>query len=263
MAGFEVLPDVAIGTFSFAKYLMWKDLVERADRLKESALVRHLIDRDGALSTGTGGSPRADELDKTVHPAALFTPLPADSSQLVAVVRSADGQDFVLDGPPGTGKSQTIANMIAHNLALGRRVLFVAEKRAALDVVQRRLADKGLGPFCLELHSAKATKSAVLQQLDRAWTTRDALSAEEWEREASEARRLRDELNAVVAVLHRREPNGLTIHRAIGRAVGSICAEARFPRLRATRCRRHVAFPRHRAPPRTGPRSRDRPAGRA
>jgi very-short-patch-repair endonuclease len=219
MAGFEVLPDVAIGTFSFAKYLMWKDLVDRADQLKESALVRHLIDRDGTLATGTGGSPRADELDRIVQPASLFTPLPADSSQLLAVVRSADGQDFVLDGPPGTGKSQTIANMIAHNLALGRRVLFVAEKRAALDVVQRRLADKGLGPLCLELHSAKATKSAVLQQLDRAWTTRDALSAEEWEREASETRRLRDELNAVVAVLHRREPNGLTIHRAIGHAV--------------------------------------------
>lgn len=219
MAGFEVLPAVALGTFSFAKYLMWKDLVDRADRLKESALVRHLIDRDGTVAVDRGGFPSATDLDATVDPAALFTPLPADSSQLVAVVASGEGRHFVLDGPPGTGKSQTIANMIAHNLALGRRVLFVAEKRAALEVVQRRLAEKGLAPFCLELHSAKATKSAVLKQLDQAWTTSDALSAEEWAQEANEAKRLRDVTNAIVALLHRREPNGWTIHRAIGRTV--------------------------------------------
>lgn len=219
MAGFEVVPDVALGTFSFAKYLMWKDLVDRADRLKESALVRHLIDRDGAVAVDSGGFPRAEELDATIKPGALFTPLPADSSQLVAVVASGEGRHFVLDGPPGTGKSQTIANIIAHNLALGRRVLFVAEKRAALEVVQRRLADKGLAPFCLELHSAKATKSAVLKQLDHAWTTRDALSEEQWAQEANEAQRLRDETNAIVALLHRREPNGWTIHRAIGRTM--------------------------------------------
>jgi len=219
IAGFEVVPEVALGTFSFAKYLMWKDLVDRADRLKESPLVRHLIDRDGSVQVDKGSFPRPEEMDAKVNPASLFTPLPADSSQLVAVVASAEGRDFVLDGPPGTGKSQTIANIIAHNLALGRRVLFVAEKRAALEVVQRRLAEKGLAPFCLELHSAKATKAAVLKQLDSAWTTRDALTQEEWEREAAESRRLRDELNEVVALLHRCEPNGWTIHRAIGRTV--------------------------------------------
>ena len=219
IVGFEVVPDVALGTFSFAKYLMWKDLVDRADRLKESPLVRHLIDRDGSVAVDKGPFPRADEMDAKIDPANLFTPLPADSSQLVAVVASAEGRNFVLDGPPGTGKSQTIANMIAHNLALGRRVLFVAEKRAALDVVHRRLADKGLAPFCLELHSAKATKSAVLKQLDSAWTARDELTAEEWEREAVETRRLRDELNAVVALLHRPDASGWTIHRAIGRTV--------------------------------------------
>jgi hypothetical protein len=219
MAGFEVVSDVALSTFSFAKYLMWKDLVDRADRLKESPLVRHLIDRDGSVQIDKGGFPQPVEMDTKVDPASLFTPLPADSSQLAAIVASAEGRDFVLDGPPGTGKSQTIANMIAHNLALGRRVLFVAEKRAALEVVQRRLADKGLAPFCLELHSAKATKSAVLKQLDSAWTTRDALTQEEWEREAAETRQLRNDLNEIVALLHRREPNGWTIHRAIGRTV--------------------------------------------
>jgi hypothetical protein len=217
--GFEVVPDVMLGTFSFAKYLMWKDLVDRSDRLKESPIVRHLIEREGVDFAMRGEFPRADRLDDSVDPAALFTPLPADSSQLAAVVASAHGHDFVLDGPPGTGKSQTIANMIAHNLALGRRVLFVAEKMAALDVVQRRLAEKGLGEFCLELHSTKATKAEVLKRLDRAWTTRETMSAEEWAREAAEAKRLRDGLNDVVRLLHRREANGLTVHRAIGRVV--------------------------------------------
>lgn len=219
MPGFEVVPDVVLGTFSFAKYLMWRDLVDRADRLKESPLVRHLIERDGDAFGDREGFPKPCDLDRIVSPAELFAPLPADSSQLAAVVASARGHSFVLDGPPGCGKSQTIANMIAHNLALGRRVLFVAEKRAALDVVQRRLADKGLGPFCLELHSAKATKAAVLKQLDAAWTTRDELTADEWAREAEAARTLRDELNEVVALLHRIEPNGWSIHRAIGVSV--------------------------------------------
>lgn len=219
IAGFEVVPEVALATFSFAKYLMWKDLVDRADRLKESPLVRHLIDRDGSVQVDKGGFPRSEEMDARVDPASLFTPLPADSSQLVAVIASAQQRDFVLDGPPGTGKSQTIANIIAHNLALGRRVLFVAEKRAALDVVHRRLADRGLAPFCLELHSAKATKTAVLKQLDSAWTVRDALTQEDWDREAADTRRARDELNGVVETLHRRDACGLTIHRAIGRTV--------------------------------------------
>ncbi|UUL82339.1 DUF3320 domain-containing protein [Sphingomonas qomolangmaensis] len=219
MAGFEVVPEVVLGTFSFAKYLMWKDLVDRADRLKESPLVRHLIERDGDVVGAKGPFPRADALDAQIDPSTLFTPLPADSSQLAAVVASAKGHDFVLDGPPGTGKSQTIANIIAHNLALGRRVLFVAEKKAALDVVHRRLSDKGLAPFCLELHSAKATKTAVLQQLDRAWSIRDALTQDEWATEAAEARRLCDGLNDVVRLLHRIEPNGWTIHAAIGRTV--------------------------------------------
>lgn len=219
MPGFEVVPELLVGTFSFAKYLMWKDLVDRADQLKESPLVRHIIARGGDGFGDRAAFPKPEDLDSELEPAELFTPLPADSSQLAAIVASARGHSFVLDGPPGCGKSQTIANMIAHNLALGRRVLFVAEKRAALEVVQRRLADKGLGPFCLELHSAKATKSAVLRQLDHAWSTRDALTTEEWGAEAAEARTLRDGLNALVRLLHHREPNGWTIQQAIGLVV--------------------------------------------
>ena len=219
--GFEVSSEVVLGTFSFAKYLMWKDLAANAAQLMQSPLVKHLLHRD-AEDAGYGASdefPRPERLDATIPAAQLFAPLPADSSQLSAVVASAGKHSFVLDGPPGTGKSQTIANMIAHNLALGRRVLFVAEKRAALDVVYRRLAEQGLGEFCLELHSSKASKIEVLKQLDRAWDVRDALSAEDWQREAEHLQTLRSRLNEVVEVLHRRRSNDLSLHQAIGRVV--------------------------------------------
>lgn len=219
IAGFEVTPDMVVGTFSFAKYLMWKDLADRKDQLMKSPVVRHLIERDGESFSSGSDFPRPEQLDEKIDPSQLFIPLPADSSQLAAVVASANGCDFVLDGPPGTGKSQTIANMIAHNLALGRRVLFVAEKMAALDVVYRRLEEKGLGEFCLEIHSNKTSKLQVLKQLERAWDTRDALSQDAWSREAGETRRLRDRLNEVVKLLHKRQSNGLTLHQAIGRVV--------------------------------------------
>ncbi len=216
---FEVVEDVALSTFSFAKYLMWKDLSDRADQLKANPVVRHLLERAQERFPGRGDFPEAGRLDEVVEPGELFTPFAADSTQLAAVVASARGCDFVLDGPPGTGKSQTIANMVAHNLALGRKVLFVAEKRTALEAVHRRLADKGLGDFCLELHSNKCTKAEVVKKLARAWDTRDALAAKEWGREADGVRRLRDRLNEVVRLLHRRQANGLTLHRAIGRVV--------------------------------------------
>src|SRR5690606_39871735 len=102
-------------------------------------------------------------IDSKIDPSELMAPLNADSSQIVAIHASGKEGDFVLEGPPGTGKSETIGNIIAHNLALGHRVLFVSEKMAALDVVYRRLMACGLGDFCLELHSAKANKRAVLE----------------------------------------------------------------------------------------------------
>ncbi len=222
--GFEVREDVVLGIFSFSKYLMWKDLVERADQLKENAVVRHLVERGTERFRGGEGLPemaRPETLDQEIDLAELYAPLPADSSQLAAVVASGQGHNFVLDGPPGTGKSQTIANMIAHNLAIGRRVLFVSEKRAALDVVYRRLEAVGLGDFCLELHSHKSSKAEVLRQLGEAWDARGALSTEEWQRETSRLKDLRDELNVFVAALHKVHSNGLTIHDAIWRTVAN------------------------------------------
>lgn len=221
IAGFEVTRDVVIGTFSFAKYLMWKDLIDRAPQLMQSALVKYLIERgkENSVLDKSGEIINVEELDRNVNTQDIFLPLPADSSQIAAVVASAKGRDFVLDGPPGTGKSQTIANMIAHNLALGRRVLFVAEKKAALDVVYRRLEAQGLGEFCLELHSSKTSKMDFLKQLERAWDVRDLLTTEEWKEEAAKVQHLRDKLNEVVHLLHMHWPNGLTLHQAMGKVI--------------------------------------------
>ncbi|WP_199229439.1 DUF4011 domain-containing protein [Azospirillum sp. TSO22-1] len=146
--GWEVVEDVVLATFSFAKYLMWKDLVDRTDQLKRNPVVRHLIEtpRDPYVSGVAFPSPRT--LDSTHGPEQTFCPLPADSSQLSAVMAAAKGKDFVLVGPPGTGKSQTIANLVAQCLAERKTVLFVSEKIAALDVVYRRLREVGLGAVC-------------------------------------------------------------------------------------------------------------------
>jgi hypothetical protein len=159
--GWEVSEEVVLGTFSFAKYLMWVDLVQRTDQLRQNAVVKHLIDtpRDPFPSSSVFPSPR--KLDMDYGPEETFCPLPSDSSQLSAVMAAARGKDFVLIGPPGTGKSQTISNLIAQCLAEGKRVLFVSEKIAALDVVYRRLREVGLGEFCLELHSSKARSTLM------------------------------------------------------------------------------------------------------
>ncbi|MEE4349561.1 MAG: DUF3320 domain-containing protein [Pacificimonas sp.] len=227
--GFEVRDDVVLGVFSFSKYLMWKDLVDRRDKLTENRVVKHMVEGGADKFETEGEWVEPERLDAEIDPAELFAPLPADSSQLAAIWGSGNGRDFVLDGPPGTGKSQTIANMIAHNLALGRRVLFVSEKRAALDVVYRRLEVAGLGEFCLELHSRKSTKTEVLRQLEEAWDTRGSAAPKEWQTETQRLSRLRDELNRFVTALHQAHPNGLSVFGAI--AAVTAHGDGPIPRL--------------------------------
>lgn len=217
--GWEVTDEVVLASFSFAKYLMWVDLAQRTDQLRENPVVRHLIDTPRDAYLATVAFPLARQLDTDFAPDTTFCPLPADSSQLSAVMAGAKGKDFVLIGPPGTGKSQTIANLIAQCLAEGKRVLFVSEKIAALDVVYRRLREVGLGEFCLELHSSKARKLDVITQLQKAWDAQGDVDPEAWRAQAVKLKRLRDDLNQYVERLHHRYRNGLTIYSAIGNVV--------------------------------------------
>ncbi len=217
VSGFEVVEELAISTFSFAKYLMWKDLVDRSEQLRQNRLVKHLI--DGAAETygdtGDGSSIAPREIDRQFAPRDLLTPLSADSSQLAAVLAARDGRDFVLVGPPGTGKSQTITNIIAQCLGEGRTVLFVAEKAAALDVVHRRLVRTGLGDVVLELHSNKMDRKSVLEQLGRGWDRASGGSEEKWIDVTESLRLSRDQLNAYVEALHAKGTQGFSAFEAV------------------------------------------------
>ena len=230
--GMEVLDETALSTFSFAKFLMWKDLVERTDALRENRVVRHLIDTpEQAFSAEGSQSAFRDEteLDRVYAPADIVCLLPSDSSQTAASLAAAEGRDFVIVGPPGTGKSQTIANMIANCLAVGKTVLFVAEKTAALDVVYRRLREHGLGDHCIELHSNKADRRHFLAQLKAAWENGGRSDESQWIEINERLKLRRDVLNAYVAALHTRYPNGWTPYLALGIALQA--AEAPAPDL--------------------------------
>lgn len=220
--GMEVVDETALSTFSFAKFLMWKDLVERTAALRENKVVRHLIDTPEQSFQPDGGlSIFHDErdLDRVYAPSDIVSLLPSDSSQTAASLAAAEGRDFVIVGPPGTGKSQTIANMIANCLAVGKTVLFVAEKTAALDVVYRRLREHGLGDRCIELHSNKADRRHFLAQLKAAWEHGGKSNASEWVAINERLRLRRDSLNAYVEALHRRHRNGWTPYLALGTAL--------------------------------------------
>lgn len=218
VARWEVEATASIGSFSFAKYLMWVDLEERRADLMQHPFLQHLVATPGAAFAQPGPWPEPGELDQR-DPAGSFCPKDADSSQLCAVLAAAQGRSFVLEGPPGTGKSQTITNLIAQCLAQGQRVLFVAEKRAALEVVQRRLAEVGLSPFCLELHSGRGSKRDVVQQLGRALEVARAAEPAQWRQRAAELQQIRDRLNGHVTAIHRRRECGLSVFAAMATAV--------------------------------------------
>ena len=231
IAGFEVVEELALSTFSFAKYLMWKDLVDREDQLRQNRLVNHLIDgaeRSYGESDSSAPIP-PEEIDWRRVPRDLLTPLPVDSSQLAAVVAASERRDFILIGPPGTGKSQTITNIVAQCLGEGKTVLFVAEKAAALDVVHRRLVATGLGDAVLELHSNKTDRKAVLAQLGRGWDRSSGATEEKWIQVTEDLRLSRDRLNAYVQALHAKGTPGFTVFDAVARvASGQVPFEISF-----------------------------------
>ena len=197
LAEWSVEPEVWIGRFSFNKFLMWRDLSSRLDDLARSPIVAHLLAGGGAFDDGVAAvdPSQVDALSDAAWPPC---PVAADSSQLSAVMAAVRGRNFVLHGPPGTGKSQTITNLIACCMAAGKTVLFVAEKRAALEVVQRRLRKIGLAPFCLELHSNKAGKADVLRQFAESLAYAGTTPPEAWDAELAKLRAARKKLDAYV-----------------------------------------------------------------
>lgn len=177
LSGWSFTPEIHIGLFSFAKLLMYKDLDSTrwpADSpLSSHPLIQTLSGIRPLVDNDAHAIPDPSTLDDTVPPDDCYQVLDADSSQQSAILAAKNGASAVIEGPPGTGKSQTIANIIAECMSEGKTVLFVAEKAAALEVVKRRLEAVELGRFVLELHSRKASKRAVLEDLQRSLVADD------------------------------------------------------------------------------------------
>ncbi|MDP5184402.1 DUF4011 domain-containing protein [Blastococcus sp. BMG 814] len=174
-----VVERAVLTNFSFHKEAIFRDLLNHEQQVLEHPMVQLLaLGPDSPTGEQFDFQPvHQDDVDRVVPPEQLMSILDADSSQRRCILAARDGRSFVMDGPPGTGKSQTIANIIVELMASGRSVLFVSEKAAALDVVRNRLAEKQLSPFLLQLHSHAATRKQVAAELHRALTQSPRASA--------------------------------------------------------------------------------------
>lgn len=161
--GWNVEKSTHLTNLSFLKINMYKDLERNEEKLNSNIVIAALAGEQDPIQV-TGELNNFDH-DKQIRPIDTFQVVDADSSQQDAVLLSKKGASFVLQGPPGTGKSQTITNIISEAIADGKKVLFVSEKMAALQVVYNRLANVGLADFCLTLHSHKAKKKDILRDL--------------------------------------------------------------------------------------------------
>lgn len=210
----DVEEQAILGLFSFNKFIMWNDIHNNSHKLIENNVVSSLM--NGKIEWNVDECEvDAKTLDNTIPPDEIVLPISADSSQLEAIWEASEGRNFILHGPPGTGKSQTITNLIANALYKGKRVLFVAEKMAALSVVQRRLEAIGLAPFCLELHSNKTKKGMILSQLKETTEIVKTIPPENFKQEAERIFALRNEMNKYIEALHKVYPFGISLYDAI------------------------------------------------
>lgn len=226
---------IQLGFFSFSKLLMYLDLAIEA--WPEGALGTHALTR-GLLYEGFDREEPlfapGDHLDAVLPPEKIFHVVDADASQARVIEEVRSGRNLVVQGPPGTGKSQTITNIIAVATREGKRVLFVAEKMAALSVVHDRLVKVGLRDICLELHSRSANKKAVLAELAR--TIVAAQAAPEAPAAPFELTAARDRLNDIADALHQSiEETGETPFSVLGRQARYIGAGAKAPMLTTDR----------------------------
>ena len=201
-----VLDQSALANFSYGAFVMWNDLKRRERLLMDNAITRSLI---------TGISmPRPEPLKAEGAP---LLPLDTDETQLEAVRAARRGESFVLHGPPGTGKSQTITTLIANLMADGRRVLFVAEKQAALDVVKRRLEAIGLDAYCVALYSSGASTRSALNQLQRLIDLQPPEARPDSGECPDHANRCAAEIDGMYRLMHEAMPCGFDLYTALQR----------------------------------------------
>ena len=197
--GWGVEYDIYLTNLSFLKINMYKDLERNIEKLSKNSIIAALAgEQEAKLISEDFNNFNHD----TIPPIDVFQVVDADSSQQDAILLSKKGVSFVLQGPPGTGKSQTITNIIAEAIADGKKVLFVSEKMAALQVVYNRLERVGLGDFCLTLHSHKASKKEILNKLAESLNSKRARVKEEVMSQLYRLEEKRNALNKYQEELH-------------------------------------------------------------
>lgn len=216
----EIRDSTYLSTFTFTKEAMYRDLEDNEERILAHPIVRALGTSDPSQQSPEFQFDAIDDvdIDDAAPPEQAHLVLDADSSQRAAIAAALAGKTFVMDGPPGTGKSQTIANMIGALLHAGKRVLFVSEKIAALEVVRNRLVEAGLGSYVLELHSHKASRKEVAAELLRTLDT--VVVPPEGMRDLTRAkvREARERLTAYAEAMNKvRQTLNMSLHDVLGK----------------------------------------------
>ncbi len=215
--GWEVELECSLNLFSFLKMNMYQDLTNNADIIKLHPILKAFGGDLSEIQTLSSQYHNYNH-DYNSRPNETFQVLDADSSQQDAILYSKKGISFVLQGPPGTGKSQTITNMIAEALAENKKILFVSEKMAALEVVYKRLQEVGISDFCLPLHSHKANKKEVLEELNRTLHLNKVSMPEDMFYQLDKLSEHRKRLDGYASQLHTVcEPLGLSVYEINGR----------------------------------------------
>ena len=168
----KIVEEINISTFKFNNINMVKDFEENESEILDHELIKLLAGEETAQGINNDSFRQAEEVDKLKDPNDFFQVLDADSSQSVAIDAAITGKSFVLQGPPGTGKSQTITNIISELIARNKKVLFVAEKKAALDVVYNSLNKVGLADYALTLHNVGLDKKETINDLHNSLISR-------------------------------------------------------------------------------------------
>ncbi|WP_045959695.1 DUF4011 domain-containing protein [Acholeplasma palmae] len=202
---YEVIQKSYLGLFSSTNLYIYKDLLENKNQIETHKIIQRLYQKDEA-DYNQENFILPSNLDETLKEKNNYQILNADGSQEAAILASTENMSFVLQGPPGTGKSQTITNMIAQAIASNKKVLFVSEKKAALDVVSEKLKAKGLDLFTLDLHHYQTKKDQLIQQLVNAIEEYKVFDYEESEL-YNRLDALKEKLNKNYKFLYIKNPN--------------------------------------------------------
>lgn len=216
-AGIELSDKVSLLAAPLHQHQIWLRLRDDALNLEANPPLAHLF--AGTKMNDPARFPDERLLDRDIEPCNQFMPLPADGAQSSAILAATYGQNFVLSTPPGTGKSQTLANMIVQLLGDGKTVLYVSQKATALHNLHLRLGAVGLGTFCLALHAEDTPGKDLLAQAKASWDARSLRTPRDWYVAAADLKKLKERLNNVSSALRRRHGNGLTVEEALGRVM--------------------------------------------